>query len=173
MGRDRRVRHQHGRRARADRQARCRSDDRDEQRGWADGEEIAHRQVETDLEQEQQHPDARQDVEVRIGAKELEFPETGKVPEHHAGQELSEDGRLADTYRKVSAEHGGRDDDREAQGKPSQFVERPRTAARKRQSAAEQESGGGHQHELNDGSGSHQVLLHIMEGGGARSIEIG
>ena len=107
-----------------------------------DLEEIAHRQVETDLEQQQQHPDPRQDVEVRIGAEELESLEAGQIPEQHAGEELSQDGRLADAGGQVSAEQGGRDDDREAQGEPAQLVERSRGAARKHQPSAETEKCG-------------------------------
>jgi hypothetical protein len=173
MSGERRIRHQHCRRTGAECHARSRADHRDKQGRWSDGKEAADGQVETDLEQEQQHPYPRQDVKVGIDAHEVKFPETDQVPERYAGHEFSEDRRLTDPYRKVAAELGGSDDDREAQGKPTQFVELSRGARRHRQPSGKQEDCGSHQHDVNARTNSHGCASNIMAAGAARSIESG
>ena len=116
MCRDWRARHQQGCGGRSEREACSRSYHRHGERRRADRKEIARRQVKTDLEQEQQHPDARQDVEVRIGAYELQPRETGQASQDHAGKKLPHDGRLAEMNGETSTEQRGRENDGQAQG---------------------------------------------------------
>jgi hypothetical protein len=103
----------------------------------------------------------------------VKFPETDQVPESYAGQEFSQDRRLTDPDRKVAAELGGGDDDREAQGKSTQFVELSRGARRHRQPSRKQEDCGSHQHDVNARTNSHGCASNIMAAGAARSIESG
>jgi hypothetical protein len=78
----------------------------------------------------------------------MELPETGQVPEQHPGHELSQDGRLADPPRKMSADQGRSNDDGEAQGESAEGVERDLGAARQRKSARKKQYGGHHQHDV-------------------------
>ncbi len=114
-------------------------DHRDDKRGWSDGGEIAHRQTESDLEEQQQHPDLRQDVEIRVRAERAETLQPGEVPEQHAGQQLSQHGRLTEPQRRYGRRRGGgHQHDGEPERKLAEFVER--AAARHASPAREQAS---------------------------------
>jgi hypothetical protein len=56
----------------------------------------------------------------------LECPEAPDVAEQHSRQELSQYRRLADAALPGAPQQGGQDDDREAKGNPTRFVERAR-----------------------------------------------
>ena len=104
-------------------QARHRADDGDEQRRWPNRRQVAHGQTEADLEQQQQHPDPRQDVEVRVRAEEAESRKAGQVPEQHAGHQLAQDRRLTEPRGQMPAGDRRQRDDGEGECKPAQFVE--------------------------------------------------
>jgi hypothetical protein len=88
---------------------------RDEQRDGPDLEHVAHRRFEANLEEEDDHAQPGKDVDARVSFDRLEPADADQieVAQEDAGDELTEDGRLAEADGNVAGNFCGGEDNRQ------------------------------------------------------------
>jgi hypothetical protein len=99
-------------------QERCRDPERcDQERRHADPHHLPDGRFEADVEEKDEHAEARQQIDVAVAGDRVEAvePQETEVPEDHPGQQLPQDRRLPQPRRHVAAELGGDQDDGDQQ----------------------------------------------------------
>ncbi len=109
----------------------------------ADANDVTHRRIESDLEQEYQDPEARQHVDAGVGPELMEERER-QAAEQDPGDQLAEDRRLLGARRKVASDFRRDEDNRDGQAEPGDGIRRRPHGRSMRRKPCRQAQIGGH-----------------------------